>query len=81
MCSNAQSFFEGVNNSLHYPPVREQRKGVRWGVEAELSEGVSEGLPEGLPETCVQKGDTYFLGGDFWGVFWGGFWEGVGGGF
>ena len=58
-------YFEGFNNSLHCPPFRELRKGARWGVEAELSEGVSEGLPEGLPEACVQMGDTYFLGGDF----------------
>ena len=61
-------------------------------MEAELSEG----LPEGLSETCVQKGDAYFLGGDFgesfgegfgralgkgFEGFWEGFWEGVGGGF
>ena len=31
------------------------------GVEAELSEGV----PEGVLESCVQMGETYFLGGDF----------------
>ena len=37
-------------------------------MEAELSEGLPEGVPEGvsegLPEACVQKGNTYFLGGD-----------------
>ena len=73
-CSNPRyisyDLFEGVNNSLHYPPFRELRKGGRWGVEAELSEGVSEGLSEGVPEglsegvpeTCVQLVILYFLG-------------------
>ena len=77
MCSNTQSFFEGVNNSLHYPPVREQRKGVRWGVEAELSEGV----PQGVPQTCVHKGERYFFGGDFGESFGEGFGRALGEGF
>ena len=42
-------YFEGVNNSLQYPPIRELRGGLPGGVEAVLSEEV--------PETLRPQGD------------------------
>ena len=43
-------YFEGVNNSLQYPPIRELRGGLPGGVEAVLSEDLSEEVPEEVPE-------------------------------
>ena len=43
-------YFEGVNNSLQYPHIRELRGGLPGGVEAVLSEKVPEDLSEDLSE-------------------------------
>ena len=63
MCSNTQSFFEGVNNSLHYPPIREQRKGGRQGGgSGTVGRGVGR-TPGNLRAKGGYDADTYFLGG------------------
>ena len=88
MCSNTQSFFEGVNNSfegvnnsLHYPPICEQRKGGRQGGgSGTVGRGVGRTVGRTVGNLRAVR-DSLFSGDDFGESLEEGFGRTFGGGF